>query len=136
MKMDSFTTRSTTRKSTMTILLTYLFLFLLAFLGLKIAVITWLFFEGVLLFAFLLCLFFVSRTHWEIEFQGQNLVMYNTGNHQSYCFDSLTRSDFQITQNIRQSRQNSCDMKIRNTPFGIYDVQNSDALNRYLEAHF
>ena len=54
--MDTFQTHSTARKSVITILFTFFLMFVLAFLGLKVAVATWLFLEGILLVSSLFCL--------------------------------------------------------------------------------
>ena len=134
--MDTFQTHSTARKSVITILFTFFLMFVLAFLGLKVAVATWLFLEGILLVSSLFCLLLGAKTHWEIEFQGRNLTLTNTGNHQRYYFDALTLSDFQVTQSRRQAKRNSCDLKIKNTSFGISDVQKYDAFLQYLQQHF
>ena len=131
--MNSFQTCSTARKSVITIIFTFIPMFALAFLGLKIAVITWLFFEGVLLFSFGLCMFFVTKTHWEIEFQNNNIILLNSGNHQSYYLENLIRSDIIIKQSKAQIRKNRCDIKIKNTPFGIYDVKHHNEMLKYIQ---
>ena len=133
--MNSFKTKSTARKSVLTIIYTFIPMFLLAFWGLKIAVITWLYFECVLLLVFLFCLFLVSKTHWEIEFQDNNISLVNTGNHQSYYIENLTQSDLIIKQTQKQNKKNYCDLKIANTPFGIYDVKRHDELLVYIQNH-
>lgn len=131
--MNSFKTRSTARKSVLTVIYTFIPMFLLAFLGLKIAVITWLYFESVLLLTFVFVLFLVSKTHWEMEFQDNNVYLMNTGNRQSYYIENLTQSDLIIKQNDRQRRKNCCDLKIKNTPFGIYDVKHHKELATYIQ---
>ena len=133
--MNSFKTQSTARKSILAIICTFIPMFLLAFGGLKIAVITWLYFESVLLLVFLFCLFLVSKTHWEMEFQGNSVSLVNTGNHQSYYIQDLTQSDLIIKQTKKQKRNNCCDLKIANTPFGIYDVKRHDELLVYIQNH-
>lgn len=131
--MNSFKTKSTARKSVLTIIYTFIPMFLLAFWGLKIAVITWLYFEIVFLAVFVLCLFLVSKTHWEIEFQGNNVNLVNTGNRQSYYIDNLTQSDLIIKQSPKQKKKDCCDVKIANTPFGIYDVKRYNELMVYIQ---
>ena len=133
--MNSFHTRSSARKSILTIICTFIPLFLLALLGLRIGLAAWLFFEGILLVTFVFCLFLVARTHWEIRFQGRDLSLYNTGNHQSYHIDSLTRSDLIIKQTEKQKQKDTCDLKIMDTHFGIYDVQGCGKLRQYIEAN-
>ena len=130
--MNSFQTRSSARKSILTMVYTFVPLFALAFLGLKIAVATWLFFEGILALTFCFCLFLVSRTHWEIECKGSSMLLYNTGNRQSYRLDNLTQADLSIRQSAAQEKKNCCDLKIKDTPFGIYDVAHHKELAAYI----
>ena len=133
--MSPFKTRSTARKSVLAIVYTYIPMFLLAFLGLKVAVITWLYLEGMLLLVFAFCLFLVSKTHWEIELQGNNISLVNTGNRQSYYIENLIQADFIIKQTQKQKNNNSCDLQIRNTPFRMYDVRHCDKLLIYIQEH-
>lgn len=106
---------------------------LLALLGLKIAVATCLFFEGFVLLAMVFGLVLVGRTHWEIEFQGNNIHLYNTGNRQSYSLKNLTQSDLCVKQSRNQKIRNCCDLKIADTPFGIYDVKQCAELCMYIQ---
>ena len=131
--MNSFKTHSTVRKPALWTVYTFIALFALAFLGLKIAVVTWLFFEGIVLFSFCLSLFFVTRARWIIEFKNNNILLLNTGTRQSYCFENLRRSDIILKQSKSQVKKNSCDMKVLDTPFGIYDVQCYNELLKYLQ---
>ena len=133
--MNSFHTRSSARKSILTIICTFIPLFLLALLGLQIGLVAWLFFEGILLVTFVFCLFLASRTHWEIRFQGRDLSLYNTGNHQSYHVDNLTQSELVIRQSPKQAQTDTCDLKIVDFSFGIYDVQNCSKLRLYIQAN-
>ena len=134
--MEIFHTRSSARKNIITVIITFFFMFALAFLGLKIAVVTWLFFEGILLITFLVCLLLTGRTHWEIDFKENHLLLSNTGNGKQFHFENLTRADLIITQNAKQQTRNTCDLKICDTPFAIYDVQNCKELSAYILAHF
>jgi len=133
--MSSFKTRSTARKSVLAIVYTYIPMFLLAFLGLKVAVITWLYLEGMLLLVFAFCLFLISKTHWEIELQGNNISLVNTGNRQSYYIENLIQADFIIKQTQKQKNNNSCDLQIRNTAFRMYDVKHCDKLLIYIQEY-
>ena len=130
--MNSFKTRSSARKSVLTIVYTFILLFLLAFLGLTITVAAWIFFEGILLFVFAFCLFLVARTHWEIEFQGNTLYLYNTGNRQQYRIESLTQSALLIKQTQKQKSNNTADLLIADTTLRLYDVQNCSDLLTYV----
>ena len=134
--MDSFKTRSTARKSVLTVIYTFIPLFALAFLGLKIAVVTWLFFEIILLVVFGFCLLLTSKTHWEIQFENGKVLIYNTGNRQSYIFEHLKQSDFHIKQSEKQKTNNSCDMKIEDSIFAFYDVQSCQEMLAYIRENF
>ena len=130
--MNSFKTRSSARKSVLTIVYTFIPLFLLAFLGLTITVAAWIFFEVILLFAFAFCLFLVSKTHWEIEFQGNTVYLYNTGNRQQYCIENLTQSALLIKQTQKQKSNNAADLLIGDTTLRMYDVQNCTELLTFI----
>ena len=134
--MDSFRTRSTPRKSVLTVIYTFIPLFALAFLGLKVAIVTWLFFEIALLVIFGFCLLLTSKTHWEIQFENGKVLIYNTGNRQSYIFEHLKQSDFHIKQSEKQKAADSCDMKIEDSVFVFYDVQSCREMLAYIQKNF
>ena len=134
--MYSFKTRSTARKSVLTIIYTFIPMFALAFLGLKIAVATWLFFEMILLLVFGFTLFLTAKTHWEIQFQDDKVLVYNTGNRQSYVFEQLKQSDFHIKQSQKQKKNNTCDMKLEDSIFMFYDVQSCQEMLAYIRDNF
>ena len=133
--MHSFKTRSCAGKNILTMVFTIIPMFALAFLGLKIAVSTWLFFEGILGITFCVCLILVSRTHWEIEFQNSSILLYNTGNRQSYRFENLSQSDLILKQSEAQKRNNRCDLAIQNAPFRMYDVACHREMAAYIREH-
>ena len=134
--MDSFRTRSTAHKSVLTIIYTFIPMFALAFLGLKVAVATWLFFEVILLVVFGFCMFLTAKTHWEIQFENGKVLIYNTGNRQSYIFEQLKQSDFHIKQSDRQKAKNACDMRIEDSVFVFYDVQSCQEMLAYIQKNF
>jgi hypothetical protein len=134
--MSSFKTRSTARKSVLTVIYTFIPLFALAFLGLKVAVATWLFFEIILLLVFGFCLLLTGKTHWEIQFKNDQVLVYNTGNRQSYIFEHLKQSDFHIKQSGKQKARNSCDMKLEDSIFVFYDVQSCQEMLVYIQKNF
>ena len=134
--MNSFRTRSSARKSVLTIIYTFIPMFALAFLGLKVAVVTWLFFEIVLLLVFGFTLFLTAKTHWEILFENDNVHIYNTGNRQSYVFHQIKQSDFHIKQSQKQKENNTCDMKIEDSVFAFYDVQSCQEMLAYIQENF
>ena len=134
--MNSFRTRSSARKSVLTVIYTFIPMFALAFLGLKVAVVTWLFFEIVLLLVFGFTLFLTAKTHWEILFENDKVHIYNTGNRQSYVFYQIKQSDFHIKQSQKQKENNTCDMKIEDSVFAFYDVQSCQEMLAYIQENF
>ena len=134
--MEQFKTKSSSKRNILVTVFTVAIMFALAFFGLKIAVVTWLFFEGVVLLCCGFCLFLVARTRWEIQLKGDKLFLHNTGNRQDYWFDDIAYSDFIITQSDRQKEKNTCDLKIKDVPFAMYDVQNYTGLIAYLQTHY
>ena len=134
--MNSFKTRSTSRKSVLTIIYTFIPMFALAFLGLKIAVATWLFFEIILLLTFGFTLFLTAKTHWEIQFKDDKVLVYNTGNRQSYVFEQIKQSDFHIKQSQKQKKNDTCDMKIEDSIFIFSDVQSCQEMLAYIRDNF
>ena len=134
--MNSFRTRSSARKSVLALVYTFIPMFALAFLGLKVAVVTWLFFEIVLLLVFGFTLFLTAKTHWEILFENDNVHIYNTGNRQSYVFHQIKQSDFHIKQSQKQKENNTCDMKIEDSVFAFYDVQSCREMLAYIQENF
>ena len=134
--MNSFRTRSSARKSVLTVIYTFIPMFALAFLGLKVAVVTWLFFEIVLLLVFGFTLFLTAKTHWEILFENDNVHIYNTGNRQSYVFHQIKQSDFHIKQSQKQKENNTGDMKIEDSVFAFYDVQSCQEMLAYIQENF
>ena len=134
--MTSFKTQSSSRKAVMTVLYTFLVMFALAFLALRVAVVTWLFFEIILLLTFGFCMILSGRSYFEMAFRGDRIIMYNRGNRQSYEFEDLKRSDFLIRQSPKQKEQNTCDMQIKDCMFHFYDVQNCSQLLAYIQENF
>ena len=134
--MSSFKTRSTAHKSVLTVIYTFIPLFALAFLGLKVAVATWLFFEIILLLVFGFCLLLTGKTYWEIQFKNDQVLVYNTGNRQRYIFEQLKQSDFHIKQSENQKARNSCDMKLEDSIFVFYDVQSCQEMLAYIQKNF
>ena len=132
--MNTFRTRSSARKSVLALF--YIPMFALAFLGLKIAVATWLFFEIVLLLVFGFTLLLTAKTHWEIQFENDKVLIYNTGNRQSYVFENIKQSDFHIKQSKKQKEANTCDMKIEDAVFVFYDVQSCQEMLAYIGENF
>ena len=134
--MNTFRTRSSARKSVLALVYTFIPMFALAFLGLKIAVATWLFFEIVLLLVFGFTLLLTAKTHWEIQFENDKVLIYNTGNRQSYVFENIKQSDFHIKQSEKQKANNTCDMKIEDSVFAFYDVRSCQEMLAYIGENF
>jgi hypothetical protein len=134
--MQTFQTRSTAAKSLRAMIFTFIPMFALAFLGLKVAVATWLFLEGVLLLCFLFCLAISAKTYWLIRFEDNKVLVYNNGNKQSYVFENLKQSDFHIQQSEKQKAKNACDMRLEDAVFRFYDVQSCQEMQAYIRQHF
>ena len=133
--MHSFQTQSSSRKLVLAVVLAYIPMMLLAFLGLKIAIVTWLFFEVILLLCLGFCLLLVARNRWEITFEDQSVKLLNIGNHECYRIDNLKKSRLTVKQSSRQKAKNCCDLVISDTVFGIYDVKHCDQLLRYIDQY-
>jgi len=133
--MHTLTTKSSSRKLVLSCLYAFIPMFALAFLGLRIAVATWLFFEGILLLTMCFCLPLAARNRWEITFTDNNLHLKNLGNRQAYYFENVGTHELVLKQSKSQKAKNCCDLQIVGTSFGIYDVQDYAALSAYIQAH-
>lgn len=134
--MNTFHTRSSPKKMIQTVLCTGLLMAALAFLGLKVAVVTWLYFEGMVILTVGFCLAIVAKTHWEIRFEDSRILLYNTGNRRSYVVEDIPRSDLMITQTKGQKEKNTCDLQIRGTVFRFYDVESCREMGEYIRRNF
>ena len=130
--MISFHTESSARKNQLIIVYEYIVFALLSLFGLKIALITCLYFEGLVLVCFILGFVAVSKTRWLLDFQDNVLILTNTANHNQYRLEDLTFSDFHFKQTAVQMKANRCDLKIANLPFALYGVKNYEELKAYI----
>ena len=89
-----------------------------------------------LLLVFVFCLILTARNHWEIQFENDKVLVYNTGNRQSYVFEQLRQSDFHIKRTEKQKAKNTCDMKLEDAVFNFYDVQNCKEMMDYVRENF
>ena len=64
------------------------------------------------------------------------LFLVNNGNGQGYTFEALKAEDFKITQSEAQKAKNTCDMRVSDAPFAMYDIENCDELKAYIKANF
>ena len=131
-----FQTSSLPNKNRNILLQVWLTLAILSLLGILISVPVFLYFEALLAFSFLLSLFLVSKTRWILVFENDKLTVINTGNRLRYFSETLTRSDFSITQTAAQRAKNRGDLKITGCPARLYDVQNIEELQIYLHQNF
>ena len=131
-----FQTSSLPNKNRNILLQVWLTLAILSLLGILISVPVFLYFEALLAFSFLLSLFLVSKTRWILVFENDKLTVINTGNRLRYFSETLTRSDFSITQTAAQRAKNRGDLKITGCPARLYDVQNIEELQVYLYQNF
>ncbi len=134
--MTAFKTQSSSRKTVLTVLFTFIPMFALAFLGLRVAVATWLFFEIILLVTFGFCMLVAARSYFEMAFQKDRIIVYNRGNRQTYEFEDLKQSDFLIRQSPKQKVLDTCDLQIKDCMFRFNDVQNSSQLLAYIKENF
>ena len=134
--MNTFHTRSSPKKMIQTVLCTGLLMAALAFLGLKVAVVTWLYFEGMVILTVGFGLAIVAKTHWEIRFEDSRILLYNTGNRQSYLVEEIPQRDLMISQTKSQKEKNTCDLQIRDTVFRFYDVANCREMQAYIRENF
>lgn len=132
----SFHTESSARKNQLVILCVFIILALLSLFGLKIALITCLYFEGMTLLCFIICFVLVSKTRWLLDFQDNVLILTNTANHNQYRLDDLTVSDFHLKQTAVQMKANRCDLTLANLPFRLYDVKNYEELKAYITSTY
>lgn len=133
--MQPFTTQSSPKKTIRTVLITFVIAFALAFLGLTVTVALWLFLEGILALTMAYCLFLVSRTYWTIQIRDDQIALYNHANRQTYLFEDLKQSDLRITQTEKQKENNTCDMRIQDAPFRIYDAASYSEMMAYIREH-
>jgi hypothetical protein len=131
-----FRTVSSSKKNLIAGLITWVILSLAGLYGLTIAVITCLFFEGVIFLCCAVALIVTVRTKWILDFKGADLVITNTGNRRSYGFDRLTREDFVFTQSARQKAKNRGHLKIRGSSAVFNDVKDFEELKAYIQEHF
>ena len=68
--------------------------------------------------------------------KGDSVLLYNTGNRQSYIFNQLRQSDFHIQQSEKQKGKNTCDMKLADAPFVFSDVQACQEMQAYIRKNF
>ena len=130
--MNSFHTESSSRKGQHVILYVYLSFALLSLIGLKIALITCLYFEAISLFSALICFVAVSKTRWTIDFYEKTLLLSNNANGKQFCLDNLTAADFRFKQNAFQKSADLCDLVLTDLPFILCDVKNCEELKQYV----
>lgn len=130
--MNSFTTMSSPRKKQQTVAITCLVMAVLALFGLMVAVQTWLFLEGVILFTFVFMLWQTKRAVWKLEFEDSTLLLTDMGAKRQYRFDALTRADLSVKQTPAQKKRNWCTLRIQGFEFPVEDIYNADSLKQYL----
>ena len=137
--METFSTVSDSRKRYfLTMLIVWLVLSALALLGLKVALITCLFFEVIILLTCVFCWVLVRKTttRWRLEFEENTLLLTNLGKRQSYEVWDVPAEDFVLKQTKAQRKRDCGDLRIRNTMFTLIEVQNFSATKQYIETHF
>ena len=133
---NQFQTASTASKNMKILLLVWAVMSVLALLGLKVSIVTCIFLECMILFMSLFMLLMVSKTKWILNFENAYLTITNTANHQQYSFEDLNYHDFIFSQNKRQKRSNSGDLKIKGSSAIMNDVQRFEELKAYILENF
>ena len=137
--MDIFTTIADCRKgSARTCIVMWLALSTLALLALRIAVISCLFFEGIVLAVCVFTYIYVCKNtaRWKLEFQGNTLLVTNLGNQQKYRVYDVLAEDFILKQTKFQLKRDCGDLRVKDTVVMMGDVQQFSAVKQYIETHF
>ena len=134
--MNSFKTVSSPKKNLTVMAITFAVMAVAALFGFTVTAGLVVFLEAILLICFAAGFFITKRTYWIVEFRGEILIMYNNGNKQAYQIDELTRSDFILKQTEKQKAKNVGDVKFKNYPFLMYDVESFAELEAYINNNF
>lgn len=130
--MKEFITVSLPKKNLITIAITFAIMAALAFFGLTVTLAFWIFLEVLIIVSFIFVFLLVKKTFWVIELHDKTLFLYNNGNGQKYRLDELTYSSFILKQTEAQKTNNCGDVKFRDYPFLMYDVQNFKEFEAYI----
>ena len=137
--MHTFTTKSDCRKTmAITCLCGWIVLTLLSLLALKVAVITFLFCEGLATFGAVGGYFMSVRNiaRWNLYFENDVLYLTNMGTKQQYTVWDTPLEDFVFNQTKNQKKHDTGSIMIRDTIFFIDSIQNFTATKQYIETHF
>lgn len=137
--MDTFTTIADCRiGSARTCIIIWLALSAFALLALRIAVITCLFFEGIVLAVCIFTYIYVCKNtaRWKLEFQDNTLLVTNLGNQQKYSVYDVAAEDFILKQTKSQKKRDCGDLRVKDTIVMMGDVQQFSAVKQYIESHF
>lgn len=116
----------------------WIILTLLSLLALKIALITFLFFEGLVTISCVIAYFMSTRhiARWILYFEDDVLYLTNMGNKQQYKVWDTPLEDFVFNQTKNQAKHNTGSIMIRDTIFFIDSIQNFTETKQYIETHF
>ena len=107
-----------------------------ALYALTIAVVTFIFFEGIIILSLGLVLMLTARTRWILIFNGSQLTITNTGNGNTFGFSKLTRDDFVFKQSNGQKAKNRGDLRIKGSSAVMNDLADFEELKAYIETNF
>ena len=133
---NQFETISSAQRNVRAVLIAWLAMALLALLGLKVSIVTWVFFEGMVAISCLAGLFLTAKGKWRMRFEGTLLTITNTANHSQYYLNDLKKSDFIFSQSSAQKKKNCAHLKIVGSSAVFNDVQNFEELKAYLDQNF
>ena len=137
--MNTFTTKSDSRKTlVITVDCCWIIMTLLSLFALKVAVITFLFCEGLATFGAVGGYFMSVRNiaRWNLYFENDVLYLTNMGTKQEYTVWDTPLEDFVFNQTKNQKRHNTGSIMIRDTIFFIDSIQNFTETKQYIETHF
>ncbi|MBO5778696.1 MAG: hypothetical protein J6R82_03925 [Clostridia bacterium] len=111
---------------------------LIACLGFLVAWQTFVWFELVVIFSWVVALVLCQKkgNHWTLEFKGDVLTITNIKTNASYCVYDIPASDFMIKQSKRDVQLDYCTFLIKNTVFAMDGVKNCQQLKAYIQENY
>ncbi|MBE6596967.1 MAG: hypothetical protein E7641_04770 [Ruminococcaceae bacterium] len=133
---NQFQTVSSPARNVKTLIFTWIILAVMALWGLTVSVMTFIYFEAIILIFWIIMLFVISKVKWTLAFEGTTLTITNMANRRQFYFDDLKRSDFVFTQNKSQKSKNCAHLKIIGSSAVFNDVQNIEEMKAYIDRNF
>ena len=94
--------------------------------------------EALVLICTIFCAFLALKNNgkYEFIFTDNNLKIIGVNARQNWAFFDLPTSDFILSQTEKQKQKNCGNMKIKNTPFKFYFVENFSEMQNYINQNF